>query len=514
MQYFIDNYGTHYAKKSEMGVGMEFETRYNREETRDSTVEQRNKCNNKSKGFSVFGIGASSESNECSSFDAAANDAGSSLVRRNESITYGVLPSEGGFGSVGEWGTRVQEMWVAGNLSPIPIKQELEPIYKILLTDTVKNIVHDDETELNWMNVLRTAVKYYSEYCTIMGDCDFPACPEIVYLDGDTYNKNHGTQGRPIYHATQGRPIYKDVENGNYLMYHEEGYINQWRVTPFNDHQSIIKQTAPCPQQGGKFHLIGPASNPKYPKHLPSQSWSDCSIKCLDDVNCKYWQYNKVCQLIVEFDSIVADDDYIIGSRDCPGDSKAYQSSYGQCPNTFKGKSMWKVGNEKFFNKTLRIIARFSCEANTIGRKQYCRCPPGTRISVFKSKHSNYEDDRVWELKCDPIPPVEIPFDSSAELHETAYGTFKQVQFWDGEAKNSFMVGMESNHDNGKEDRQYKYYYQNSENWVLSKCDWVTTNDDYVLPSDRVIAGIWSANTFFSEDRMFWLKICTLSPRI
>ena len=29
---------------------------------------------------------------------------------------------------------------------------------------------------------------------------------------------------------------------------------------------------------------------------------------------------------------------------------------------------------------------------------------------------------------------------------------------------------MESNHDNDKEDREYKYFYTNSENWVLSKC--------------------------------------------
>ena len=256
-----------------------------------------------------------------------------------------------GFADLGEWGTRVLDMWNTGTLMPIPIKQELEPIYKILLTDAVKNIVHDDGTNLDWMNVLRTAIRYYSEYCTIMGECDFPACPEVVYLDGDTY---HETE-----HDSHGRKIYEDRKKGNSLMYIEEGYLNQWRVTPKNNLQSIIKQTAPCPQQGGKFVPKSPASNPNYPKHLPSQSWSDCSIKCHNDANCKYWQYKEVCQLFVEFDSIVPDDDYIIGSSDCPGDSKAYQSTYGQCPNTFKAKSMWKVGNEKFFDRHLRITSMF-----------------------------------------------------------------------------------------------------------------------------------------------------------
>ena len=253
-----------------------------------------------------------------------------------------------GSADVGQWGNKVQEMWSSGTLMPIPIKQELEPIYKILLTDAVKNIVHDDGTILDWMNVLRTAVKYYSEYCTIMDNCGFPACPEIVYLDGDTYHETG--------QDNLGRKIYLDHKKKNQLMYIEEGYLNQWRVTPKDDLQSIIKQTAPCPQQGGKFVPKSPASNPTT---LPSHSWSACSIKCRNDVNCKFWQYNKVCQLFVEFHSIVPDDDYIIGSSDCPGDPKAYQSTYGQCPNTFKAKSMWKMENEKFFNKHLRVTSMF-----------------------------------------------------------------------------------------------------------------------------------------------------------
>ena len=60
---------------------------------------------------------------------------------------------------------------------------------------------------------------------------------------------------------------------------------------------------------------------------------------------------------------------------------------------------------------------------------------------------------------------------------------------------------MESHHDNGREDRKYRYFYQNSENWVLSKCKWVATNYDYdddvdyKLDSDHVIGGNrWAFN--------------------
>ena len=44
------------------------------------------------------------------------------------------------------------------------------------------------------------------------------------------------------------------------------------------------------------------------------------------------------------------------------------------------------------------------CQANKLDEKQYCRCAPGQRISEFKSKHKNPQEDRIWELKCEGIP--------------------------------------------------------------------------------------------------------------
>ena len=54
---------------------------------------------------------------------------------------------------------------------------------------------------------------------------------------------------------------------------------------------------------------------------------------------------------------------------------------------------------------------------------------------------------------------------------------------------------MESHHNSHHEDRIYRYFYQNSENWVLSKCSWTDTLNgfdggvDYELQTDQVIAG-------------------------
>ena len=44
------------------------------------------------------------------------------------------------------------------------------------------------------------------------------------------------------------------------------------------------------------------------------------------------------------------------------------------------------------------------CEANAYDNKQYCRCPPGERISRFKSRHNNHHEDRIWDLECQGIP--------------------------------------------------------------------------------------------------------------
>ena len=134
----------------------------------------------------------------------------------------------------------VHEMMVAGTLAPLPINQELQPILNILLTQAVKNIVHDDGTQLNSSNVIGTAIRSYIKYCSFF-DCDIPACPATVKLDGNLYQEMDTKK-------FQGRSVYKDYSNGNYLFY--EGISLSWIVAPTFDVQQAIMQTTSCPQQG------------------------------------------------------------------------------------------------------------------------------------------------------------------------------------------------------------------------------------------------------------------------
>ena len=87
--------------------------------------------------------------------------------------------------------------------------------------------------------------------------------------------------------------------------------------------------------------------------------WRECSSKCYDRSDCKFWQYDAMdCYLFKDFEFIEpASDDYLIGAKDCPGDEKVSQSSYGECVSNIKSKSMWKSSNDDFFNKNHLVEA-------------------------------------------------------------------------------------------------------------------------------------------------------------
>ena len=142
-----------------------------------------------------------------------------------------------GSSSLSDWSNMVHEMMVAGTLAPLPINQELQPIFKLLLTQAVKSIVHDDGTPLNSINVIDTAISSYTNYCSLF-DCDIPACPATVKLDGIFYKE--------IDLKLQGRSVYQS--NENYLFY--QGTSKNWIVSPQLDAQPTILQTTSCPQQG------------------------------------------------------------------------------------------------------------------------------------------------------------------------------------------------------------------------------------------------------------------------
>ena len=89
-------------------------------------------------------------------------------------------------------------------------------------------------------------------------------------------------------------------------------------------------------KQGGIF-IETTSDIPPIPR---VSDWRECSLYCLRRTSCKFWQLKKVeCSLFTDFEFIEpASDNYLIGAKDCPGDEKVSQSSYGECVSNIKSR--------------------------------------------------------------------------------------------------------------------------------------------------------------------------------
>jgi len=108
MKDLISNFGTHYAKKTLMGIGVYFETRYNEEEKITHDSQTRNECSSRSGGFSIFGIGLGSDSSKCSGSLEDTTAGADTAAKRFTFTTYGTMV----YGtSLSDWGEKTTKMW-------------------------------------------------------------------------------------------------------------------------------------------------------------------------------------------------------------------------------------------------------------------------------------------------------------------------------------------------------------------------------------------------------------------
>ena len=90
------------------------------------------------------------------------------------------------------------------------------------------------------------------------------------------------------------------------------------------------------------------------------------------------------------------------------------------------------------------------------------------------------------------------PFVGQDLFSRSSFNSWDSTFLWRGHDSNSFLIGMESYHDNEKEDRKYSVFFQSSkirDDWILTDCVMdiqvnVWDGDiDVVLHSNQVIAG-------------------------
>lgn len=89
-------------------------------------------------------------------------------------------------------------------------------------------------------------------------------------------------------------------------------------------------------------------------------------------------------------------------------------------------------GEEAFFDTALRS-GSMSCPTtlSEYDRDHYCRCSPGQSMSYIESEHDNGKDDRKWLVKCKAIPGGGF---STDKVNVTAFSEYKSHQRFDVQA--------------------------------------------------------------------------------
>ena len=73
-------------------------------------------------------------------------------------------------------------------------------------------------------------------------------------------------------------------------------------------------------------------------------------------------------------------------------------------------------------------------EASEYDEHQYCRCKEGESLSYIESEHDNGKEDRTWKFKCQKIPGGNV----SSEAKQSGYSSFLSPQLFDVQSGKCF----------------------------------------------------------------------------
>ena len=93
MKTFIQEFGTHYGKKTTMGVGLKFETRWTREETKFHSETKLNHCNSRN-GARFAGMQLEDDTEDCIGTSLDVTTGHVNGLSRLSASSYGSYPRE------------------------------------------------------------------------------------------------------------------------------------------------------------------------------------------------------------------------------------------------------------------------------------------------------------------------------------------------------------------------------------------------------------------------------------
>ncbi|KAK3795191.1 hypothetical protein RRG08_056254 [Elysia crispata] len=143
-------------------------------------------------------------------------------------------------------------------------------------------------------------------------------------------------------------------------------------------------------------------------------------------------------------------------------------------------------------------------------------CPLGQTLKNIFSVHDNRREDRRWRFGCANGPGGSLV----GECFWTGY-----VNGWDAPMNfvcpvNHVISGLQSYHDNGKEDRRFKFKCCHHAGYITYSCSltgYINSWDgvlNYNVPSGHILAGVASIHDNYREDRLYQVFICLYGRKI
>ncbi|CAG0914388.1 unnamed protein product [Notodromas monacha] len=168
----------------------------------------------------------------------------------------------------------------------------------------------------------------------------------------------------------------------------------------------------------------------------------------------------------------------------------------------------------KHFATVLLTLTLFGCAmsqwVNDLDGTLDFNCPFGETISRVQSIHDNDSEDRLWAFECKPIP-----IDSSdLTCQNSGYVNDFDEEITFNCPFNGVISGTHSEHSNHDEDRRWDFKCCEALNYCTTNCYFTPeVNDydgpmDYTVDTDYYISGVASHHDNGKEDRRWRFFVC------
>ena len=161
---FIDEFGTHYASQTWLGVKLYSEFRFSKNETLEQTENDLKDCATEG-AMKLLGIQENADYQKCNIPTLLNNKAATEHLPRFNIITFGSFVVT----QPKKWKKQIRKMAEDNTLIPVPLQRKLRPI--IELFDNLQSLdppIEHKSTIITGMEILQWFLPKIAVYCKIM----------------------------------------------------------------------------------------------------------------------------------------------------------------------------------------------------------------------------------------------------------------------------------------------------------------------------------------------------------